>query len=116
MTSSLAISASWPTASMMLAGVLLRCPRRRSGKRCSVCTPPTQWMVMTISLIASSISAMASLITVRAMRFFRRASVAGADQTDLRSWASVAKQTGSMSTRRGGVVIGNAPFNLLGMF
>jgi len=103
MTSSLAISASLLIASTTSADVLLRCPRRRRGKRCSVCTPPIQWMMMTISAVASSRSAIASLITVRTIRFFRRASLAGAVQTDLRSLARVSNEIGSRSTRRGTV-------------
>ena len=40
--SSLAINANSRTASMMSAGVLLRCPRRRFGKRISLWMPPDQ--------------------------------------------------------------------------
>ena len=86
MTSSRAISASVRTASTMSADVLLRCPRRRRGSRCSVWAPPTQWMVRTISAVASSRSATASWMTVRTIRFLSRASVVGADQTVWRSF------------------------------
>ena len=47
--SSLAMSTSWRTAAMMSAEVLLRCPRRRFGKRISLWAPPAQWTTRTIS-------------------------------------------------------------------
>src|SRR6516162_8534655 len=77
MRSSLAISTSWRTAAITSAEVLVRCPRRRLGRRISVWTPPTQWMSRTISAASVSISAITSWITVRTMRFFHRASVVG---------------------------------------
>ena len=42
MRSSLAISTSWRTAAMTSVEVLVRCPRRRLGRRILVWTPPTQ--------------------------------------------------------------------------
>src|ERR1700759_5534010 len=69
---------------MTSAEVLLRCPRRRFGRRNSLWAPPTQWTMRTISDAASSISATTSWTSVRTMRFLRRASVVGASQTVLR--------------------------------
>src|SRR5258706_7440851 len=66
---------------MISAEMLLRCPRRRFGKRNSLWAPPTQWTMRTISEAASSISATTSWTRVRTMRFLRRASVVGASQT-----------------------------------
>src|SRR6516164_4257940 len=77
MRSSLAISTNWRTAAITSAEALVRCPRRRLGRRISVWTPPTQWMSRTISAASVSISAITSWITVRTMRFFNRASVVG---------------------------------------
>src|SRR5271166_1181725 len=68
-------------------------------------------MMMTTSEVASSRSAIASLITVRTIRFFSRASVVGAVQTDLRSWARLVKEAGSTSRRRG-VVVGDTLVDL----
>src|SRR6476619_7524806 len=53
---------------MISAEVLLRCPRRRLGKRNSLWAPPTQWTMRTISEAASSISATTSWMRVRTMR------------------------------------------------
>ena len=36
-------------AAMISPEVLLRCPRRRFGRRSSVWAPPTQWITRTIS-------------------------------------------------------------------
>src|SRR5712664_3724314 len=55
---------------MISAEVLLRCPRRRLGKRNSLWAPPTQWTMRTISEAASSISATTSWMRVRTTRFF----------------------------------------------
>ena len=99
MTSSLAMSANARTASTMLSGVLLRCPRLLRGRRCSVWTPPTQWIVSTISLVVSSRSAITSLMTVRTMRFFSLASVVGAPQTACRSSASDSNDMGRIAAR-----------------
>ncbi len=101
MAASLTARASMRTASTMSAGVLLRCPRRRRGSRCSVWAPPIQWTAMTISAVASSRSATASRMTVRTIRFFSRASVVGAVQTASRSSARAPKEIGSRAGRRG---------------
>ena len=53
MRSSLAISTNWRTAAITSAEVLVRCPRRRLGRRISVWTPPTQWTSRTISAAAA---------------------------------------------------------------
>ena len=84
------------TAAITSAEVLVRCPRRRLGRRISVWTPPTQWMSRAISAASLSIS--------RRMRFFNRTSVVGVVQTLLRSAASVANDAGSTvdGTRRHG--------------
>jgi hypothetical protein len=81
MRSSLAMSTSCRTASTMSGEVELRCPRRRRGRRSSVWAPPIQWIRSTISAASASMSAITSLITVRTMRFLRRASVVVVDQT-----------------------------------
>ncbi|ACL55381.1 conserved hypothetical protein [Methylobacterium nodulans ORS 2060] len=98
-TSSRAISASARTASTTSAGVLVRWPRRRRGRRCSVWAPPTQCSVSTISARASSRSATASWRTVRTIRFLSRASVVGADQIPRRSAASVSSAAGARAGR-----------------
>ena len=85
----------------MSAGVLVRCPRRRRGSRCSVWAPPTQCRVSTISAVSSSRSATASWMTVRTIRFLSRASVVGADQTPWRSSASVGEATIGARAGRG---------------
>ena len=56
--------------------------------------PPTQCNVNTISAALSSISATASWMRVRTIRFFNRTSVVGADQTASKSLASTSKETG----------------------
>src|SRR4249919_1211492 len=80
---------------MISAEVLLRCPRRRLGKRNSLWAPPTQWTMRTISEAASSISATTSWMRVRTMRFLRRASVVGASQTVLRFEVRTPSDAGS---------------------
>src|SRR3981081_2391386 len=87
---------------MVLAEMLLRCPRRRFGKRNSLWAPPTQWTMRTISEAASSISATTSWIRVRTMRFLTRASVVGADQTVRRFDARTPSEAGA--TAGGGVL------------
>src|ERR1700730_9280005 len=91
--SSLAMTTSWRTAASMSAEMLLRCPRRRLGRRSSVSSPPIQWVRRTISDASSSISATTSWMTVRRIRFLSLPSVGGADQTALRSAASAATCT-----------------------
>src|SRR5215510_9513790 len=112
MRSSLAISTSWRTAAITLAEVLVRCPRRRLGRRISVWTPPTQWMSRMLSAASVSISAITSWITVRTMRFFSRASVVGAVQTLLRSAARGERCRIDVGRDRGGVMGGNLGFDL----
>ena len=56
--------------------------------------PPTRCNVNTISAAPSSISATASWMRVRTIRFFSRASVVGADQTAWTSLASTSRETG----------------------
>src|SRR6202049_3921735 len=80
---------------MISAEMLLRCPRRRFGKRSSLWAPPTQWTMRTISEAALSISATTSWIRVRTMRFLTRASVVGADQTVRRLDAMTPSEAGA---------------------
>lgn len=96
--SSLAISTSSRTAATMSVDVLLRCPRRRFGRRISLWAPPAQCTIRTISDVASSILATTSLIRIRTIRFFSRASVVGADHTVCRFEASRPNAAGSTLT------------------
>ncbi len=61
--------------------------------------PPTQCNVNTISAAPSSISATASWMRVRTIRFFSRASVVGADQTAWKPLASTSRETGGKTPK-----------------
>ena len=84
------ISTSLRTAAITPAEVLVRCPRRRVGRRISVWTPPTQWMSRTISDIGNHLMDHGADDAL-----LQPCIVVGSVQTLLRSAVSVVNDAGS---------------------
>src|SRR4051794_22408479 len=98
---------------MTSAEVLLRCPRRRLGRRISLWTPPAQWTARTISEAASSISATTSSMSVRTMRFSAaHLGRGGPDRLEVRSQAAERRRVDGGRGRRRSIMDGDLALHL----